>query len=486
MHVQVNELYELERLAMLRDGVRCRMESTYDRSGGNDDDFNGTYSRLRAEGEDSVLAEMTGAGCIQRIWFTYSAIDSDHLLNNQGEHIRFYLDGEDEPRIDIPIKDLFSGNLDAFPRPIVGEGTGGFYCYVTIPYQDGCKIVIDGDGARFWPITYNSYESAEGVGTFSMEMSEAQLDDLARAVSCWGDPGQTQTQALAAANGETESHHLVLGAQIDLPDGPHVIRSIQIEGTPEQLLQAGEAWIDIYWDDAESAAVSMPLSFLFGQSLRGTLCQSLLVGADAERWYCHLPMPYRRSRRIVIRAAESLDINLSILSKPLPRPHDQWGYFHGLWHEENPTTAGQHYPWLIIAEGKGHYVGVILDTERQRGQTGMPIWLEGDETFVINGEMDIHGTGTEYYFNCGWYAVEGRLAQAGIYPRHGYIAFHQGEPVTSATSYRFHLTDPVPFEGSISAQIEHGPTNNVLAHYRSVVFYYLSVPGLPHDANPMP
>ena len=45
-----------------------------------------------------------------------------------------------------------------------------------------------------------------------------------------------------------------------------------------------------------------------------------------------------------------------------------------------------------------------------------------------------------------------------------------------AVAFRWYLSDPVPYEKSIKAEQEHGPTNDLNANYRSTTFYY--------DANP--
>src|SRR5271166_3539204 len=58
------ELHDLGLLARLRDpGVQAVGFSSYDRTGGNNDGFNGTYSRIRAEDGNSVLAEVSGPDC---------------------------------------------------------------------------------------------------------------------------------------------------------------------------------------------------------------------------------------------------------------------------------------------------------------------------------------------------------------------------------------------------------------------------------------
>lgn len=146
----IDELYQIENLPQLRLGTTCKMFSSYDRTGGNDDGFTGTYSKLREENGNSVIAEMQGAGCIQRIWFTHSVMNQDGLLNRASEHIMIYLDGKEKPVLDVPLEKLFSGELEQFPKPLVGSALGGFYSYIPIPYNNGCKVVIQGTGVKYY------------------------------------------------------------------------------------------------------------------------------------------------------------------------------------------------------------------------------------------------------------------------------------------------------------------------------------------------
>ena len=118
-------LWNLGLLARLRDpAVQAVGFSSYDRTGGNNDGFNGTYSKLRVEKGDSVLAETSGPGIIQRIWFTHTSGEKPGLLDGKQEHLKIYLDGSDRPALDIPLEQVFSGTHPHFPRPLVFEGSG--------------------------------------------------------------------------------------------------------------------------------------------------------------------------------------------------------------------------------------------------------------------------------------------------------------------------------------------------------------------------
>jgi hypothetical protein len=51
--------------------------------------------------------------------------------------------------------------------------------------------------------------------------------------------------------------------------------------------------------------------------------------------------------------------------------------------------------------GKGHYVGTVLQA---RGlEAGMTGFFEGDDSTVVDGVLNMHGTGSEDYFQ--WWLV---------------------------------------------------------------------------------
>ena len=466
----IEALYRLENLPLLRPGIECKMFSSYDRAGGNDDGFAGTYSKLRVEDGNSVIAEMEGAGCIQRIWFTHSMINQDGLLNRKGEHLKIFLDGSEQPTIDVPLEQIFSGELEPFPKPLVGSILGGFYCYVPIPYQNGCKVVVEGTGVRFYHLTYLEYPDSTKVTSFSMHKTPGQKQALAEAVSLWSSLGELKALQIPGASYLQFDLNLKdqETAALDLPKGKYLIRAILLNVDDENRENALTSQFAMTWDRARKPAVEAPFRFFFGQAFSPESYRSLFVGSNDEGYYNFFPMPYTRSSTMKITASKSFKGILKVVLQPLPFSAKEVGYFHANYFEQVPTEDGLHYIFLNT-EGEGHYVGTYLATEGPKGEPG---WLEGDEKFIIDGDLAIHGTGSEDYFNCGWYAVSNRLNQAGVLPEHGFPVYGLTEDSMQAVAYRWHLTDPVPYQKSIDAKIEHGPTNNRRADYRSIVYFY--------------
>src|SRR5208283_3473233 len=263
------ELHDLGLLARLRDpGVQPVGFSSYDRTGGNNDGFNGTYSRIRAEDGNSVLAEVDGPGVVQRIWFTHTSGEQPGLLDRKQEHVKIYIDGRDRPALDVPLETIFSGTHPHFPRPLVCEGSGGFVSYVPIPFQKGCKILVEGLGVRFYQIGLIKLPAGADVTSFTEQPGPEARAELARAAALWSQPGEYESRELASAD---VAHYDVEGLassthQYALRAGPATIRSFEI------IPAAGteDAWraarLRMVWDhdEAADAGVDLPLGQAFG------------------------------------------------------------------------------------------------------------------------------------------------------------------------------------------------------------------------------
>jgi hypothetical protein len=472
----IDELYQLQSLPRLNPGETCKMFSSYDRSGGNDDGFSGKYSILRKEGNDAVLAEMDGPGCIQRMHFPHSEYGVPGLLGRKGEHIRIYLDGNKKPALDVPLEDIFYNKLEGFPKPVADTLIGGFYCYVPIPYKKSCKVVVDGTAVRFVQIVYRTFPTDKGIVTFQYPPTEAQRKSLAAAAKAWKSCGDLAPLGADESKPVEKTFSLNAGESLDwtLPEGPQMVRALRLKLKPDQIANAENARLQITWDDAKPPAIDVPLEYFYCRAKQSIPFQSLLVGTNDRGWYNFMPMPYRKSGKITIKAAKSLAGTLSLVSVPLAENSGDLGYLHAVYNESLPTTTGKFHPYLK-REGRGRVIGAYLATDGQ-DKSKLPIWLEGDEQFTCDGELRIHGTGTEDGFNAGWYAVPGRLNGPGTTPLSGFPVYRKDGQRDSAVAFRWYLTDPVAYEKSVAFDLEHGGENDVNANYRTVAFFYDAAP----------
>jgi hypothetical protein len=221
--------------------------------------------------------------------------------------------------------------------------------------------------------------------------------------------------------------------------------------------------------DGEAPAVLCPLGDFFGYAWGQPAMQSLLVGTTGETNYCYFPMPFDRRAviELVSERAQPLELRAEVLYTSVRRTADE-GKFYALWRRENPTKLGEPFTFLDT-EGRGHLVGVTL--QAQGFESGKTLFFEGDDQTTLDGELAIHGTGSEDFFNGGWYDVPGRWEQRLSFPLSGCLGYLKHLGRTGA--YRLFLGDAYAWRRSIRQTIEHsGEKNNILTDYCGMTYLY--------------
>ncbi len=187
---------DLGRMAEMRPGAITRQFSSFDRTGGNNDGFDGTYSCLRTTATGCVIAERTGPGQIDSMWFTR---DYGSMVNNG--RIKVELDGT--VVLDQLLQDVVDGRLGApYVWPLVGNGadtSGGSVIKVPMPYRESMRVTLQAN-PRFYHVSYRSFSDAEGVQTF--DPTDKALDVIAK-FRAYGlhDPKTSTAQRLPVMKG---------------------------------------------------------------------------------------------------------------------------------------------------------------------------------------------------------------------------------------------------------------------------------------------
>jgi hypothetical protein len=299
-------------------------------------------------------------------------------------------------------------------------------------------------------------------------------------------PGETATLFDEASPGEIRS----IWITIDSPETYHLKKII----------------LRMYWDDEESPSVEAPVGDFFGLGLGTytTFQSALLAVAPDKALNAYFPMTFRRRGRITATNEGSQEINAFywniewIQKKILPEDtayfHAQYrqcapcsGWYKGNFYGNNFSEARQDERWknasgkdnyvILEAGGNGHYVGVTFSVfQNQWGG-----WNEGDEMIWLDGEARprIHGTGGEDYFRGAW-----GFSSLYHYPLAGLTEFHQWEPGSRFSHYRWHLEAPVRFRKSVKVTIEDGHANLRSDNLYSVAYWYQVEPHLPLDPLP--
>jgi hypothetical protein len=117
-------------------------------------------------------------------------------------------------------------------------------------------------------------------------------------------------------------------------------------------------------------------------------------------------------------------------------------------------------------KGKGHFVGINYYVH-----CPSPMWYgEGDDMWFIDGESmpSMIGTGTEDFFNTSWCPKE-----PFYHPYYGYPRVNNDIGWLGRTHvYRFFIPDPIFFDKSLKATIEHGHENNMTLDLATVAYWY--------------
>ena len=171
----LDAMTQFDRLPYLKLDTLGGGQSSYDRSGGNADFSNFLY----ATNGEQVLLDLTGPGTVYRIWFTG--------FNQSTDYVKVYFDGESTPRINLPLQDLFSGTQAPFLAPLVGNDTvssGGFYCYLPLPFSKSIRIVSNATaGSFYYNIGYDLYSRDASVTTWTGN------EDSSAARTIWSNAG---------------------------------------------------------------------------------------------------------------------------------------------------------------------------------------------------------------------------------------------------------------------------------------------------------
>lgn len=192
---QVNVSGELHDLAKMKNGVRNRRVSSYDRSGNNRD-----HLKDIKPGETRTIAEISGSGVINHIWITI-APGPDRLCRND-IIIRMYWDGNEYPSVESPIGPFFGQgwneqyNYASFPLS-AGPGNGtGLSSYFTMPFTKGARIEIENqtnekiDAFYFYVDYLEMKKLPEDMGRFHAWYNHELTEALPEGETEWGVTGK--------------------------------------------------------------------------------------------------------------------------------------------------------------------------------------------------------------------------------------------------------------------------------------------------------
>ena len=379
---ELKQFNDFSLLPAYRTGEHVKQISTYDKTGKNDDGFNGTYSFIRRNADSSlVIFEAKGAGVVNRIWTPTPTDDTFDIY-------------VDDSAFSIKYSDLFSGKVKPFNYPLCGSELGGNYCYYPILFADSCKIVSRGKLMQFHQVQWRNLPNGTKVKNTFVEYKPVQQHY-----------SRTFSKSVVVAPRQTSIlYEKTTGGRIN---------SFQLYPASTFSGNNKDVWITITYK--KDTAVFCPASDFFGFGFGEPSMNSWLLGVRNDTAFCNIPLPFDDQIKIelVNNRSAALTVSYAIIAGNGKRDALKEGKLYSSYSSVN-HNAGDPSHILLNTSGKGHFIGTILQC--QGTVPGMTLFFEGDDSTVVDGETTLHGTGSEDYFNGGWYAFPDRWDAAFSLP----------------------------------------------------------------------
>jgi len=475
-------------LPFLREGVATRQFAAYDRAG---DNYDHEYFPLYVEANgECVIFDAMGPGCLYRhhmnLWFPWQGKEI-----HRGIRIRYYFDGERQPRLDMDVSTFFSPQnpLGIFREPLGVDGGNRFrLLYYPMVFRQRLKVALSAEpgGAgsaqipwegrhdaipqrrsHWYQYTCHLFQEDPGLPSWTSEEAARPWPALWEKERLGQNPlaaisKTPQRAALPVAPGQR--------AQLWDQSGSGAITGLRLSLTPP----AGDAlfttWLRITFDGQAQPQVEAPIGCFFGayRTAPSSAYAALLLGYSPTEMFCHLPMPFWSSATVEVenRGSQAVTVQgqLQTGSAAAPAyPRDRCGYFHARYHREAPRTEGQDYSYLETT-GAGHVVGHVV----ARWDTSME---ENERTYFDgSGTPQVQGNGFEDDHNMGWGLQNLTHAVFGAHGAEG----------GAGSIYRFYVPDLYVFDSAIRhGHQAYGPRSPrghegmyAVGTEESVTFYY--------------
>ena len=440
------------------------LESSYDRSGGNQDWV--VYTKTEPSGRITIF-EADGPGYISRIW----------IASYYAKRWLFFFDGEKTPRLDLTKEELFGGKFP-FSPPLAGKSSGGQYSLLPIPFSKRIRIEIepenlDPSSRNYFHINYTKLElPSSAVKSFPKELSSAQ-SNLVTAVNAFqSSESERQTEQIASCLKNAEQATLAPGESVDFWDdtgeGLLSMFCIRIDSPDKSDVMSYELLrklrLQMFWNGFNKPSVDVPLGDYFCNPFYLRTFSSMPMGQQNATFISRFPMPYQNGARCRVINGSAVPVSLSFGAKGDKKSSQGLRrLFHARWNAQ----MGNGLPFnMLSVNGSGHYVGCFLSAIGQDGSWNI---LEGDDVLAPDSAKRApqYGTGLEDYFSGAYY-----YTTLMDLPLQGLIE----KGAMRSDQYRFHLLDSVSFDESFNASFEFGHANAAQGVMNSVAYWYSDEP----------
>jgi hypothetical protein len=236
-------------------------------------------------------------------------------------------------------------------------------------------------------------------------------------------------------------------------DGPGVINRIWITISDRSPKMLRSLIINMYWDNEEKPAVSVPFGDFFGIGLGKTAVyeNALFANPEGRSFNCFIWMPFKKAAKIEIVNQSDVDLPMifyDIDLQLLKKWNDNYLYFHSYWHRDTATILEKDFEIMPLVNGKGRFLGSNISVNANPDYKDC-WWGEGEVKIYLNGDMGfptLVGSGTEDYIGTAW-------GQGQFINRYTGCLIAEAKKLQWAF-YRYHIPDPVYFKTDCRVTIQ--------------------------------
>lgn len=417
-----------------------------------------------------IAQDDDGPGVVSRMYFTGGPLAPPSTALFRDEILRIYVDDQPRP--------IYEGRLAAwrpgdamFRWPLTRYTSGANVSYEPITYQKRLRVLMD--NLRDDCMYYYQISAHKVVRPPETRETLAFLVDNA---------GQASGGALQRTRFVDQEFVLAPGQGVDVVtlagEGTFQLSSFSYLSADESA--GRDVRVQLFWNGAKHPSLDLPLETLFGgrQKLRAfrTLPMFVDLAGGRTTLTTTLPMAFRRGARVRLQnagtAAHSTQARIEGAAQV---PAGTFGELRATWMEQHGPFTPQRRFRATSFRGRGKFIGILMYIDgrgKADGRTPHAVsFLEGDATTIVDGRS-FQGTGTEDYFNAGFYFQDGQYDSPFSALVRLDTNLEKGTAEVTAVRWSI-LEDAIEFEQGFELRFEFGSYEPLAAHhYAAIGFYY--------------
>jgi hypothetical protein len=448
--------------------------------------------------KEYVMFDSDGPGAIVRWWMTFAGKGS------YDGTIRVYIDDAEKPVLEEKPMKLLSGQLlageplSSSVSPETELAFRGHNLYLPLPFSKHCRITYQCEAIRiseksripsiYYNINYREYEKGTNVISFS----DNELKNAAELIKKTNETLMSAAQKLPEKSSKIFSRTEVIPANDSLTiaaekSGSAISKLTLTLSAFDTEYAHRSVVLKITFDGYRT--VWVPAGDFFGTAYRKTESSTWNSSVnDSMTMQSYWLMPFRKSCEVTLVNYGNQEVyaHLSVeISKYKWLGNSM--YFGAAWHEYHQImTAGSELTGgtglhrdinFADIKGKGVYAGDAVSVFN----TVKAWWGEGDEKIFTDGESfpSNFGTGSEDYYGYAWSRPE-KFSHPFIAQPTGSGNFLPGLSI----NMRYRALDAIPFQSSISSNIELWHWLPAVINYALTTYWYVIPPyelNIKHD-----